>query len=266
MKYKFYTKPAQEAPQVLYCERDTNLKPGIRYGPVIRNVYIFECCAAGYGSVIINGKEFPVGPGDCYILMPGDTVIHTADKIEPRSGVCCIANGLSLGNHLARAGISSAQPFAPKEIFQEIYDLIEQMLAMENENDMGAELHRTACLYHILGLLFKECQNTDRDAVIQRAIGIMETRYSEQLSTQDLADYIGLERSYFSTFFKNQTGMPPHRYLTRLRVQKACVLMDRDSIPIATVAESVGLDAQNFARIFKREMGMTPLQYKQRSG
>lgn len=262
MKYKFYTKPARDALQVLYCDRDENLRPGARYGPVIRNVYIFECCRSGYGSVIINGREFPVGPGDCYILLPGDTIIHTADKVEPRCGVSCVANGLALSRLLQKAGISSVQPYAPKEVFHEIYDLIEQMLSMEDDSDFSTELHRTACLYHIMGLLYKEFRNTDKDALIQKAIGIMETRYSEDLTTQVLADYIGLERSYFSTFFKNHTGMPPHRYLTRLRVQKACVLIDHDDIPVAKVAESVGLDPQNFARIFKREMGITPVQYR----
>lgn len=265
MRYNYFKEPAQEVPQILYCSRDVDLKPGIRYGPVIRNVYIFECCAAGYGSVIINGKEFLVGPGDCYILLPGDTVIHTADKVEPRSGVSCIANGLSLGNYLAKAGISSSQPFAPKEIFDETYALIEQMLALENEPGIGSNLRKTACLYHILGLLLKDGRSADGDSVIQRAIGIMETRYNEILSINDLAELVGLDRSYFSTLFKNQTGVPPHRYLTRLRVQKACALMDRDSITVSNVAESVGLDAQNFSRIFKREMGMTPMQYKQRN-
>ena len=264
MKHELFSKPAQESPQVLYARRDVNLKPGSRYGPVIRNVYIIECCASGYGSVIINGTEFPIGPGDCYILMPNDSVIHTTDTVDPRCGVYCVANGRSLGKLLAGAGISSSQPFAKKEVFHEIYDQIEQMLKFSAESDMAAELHRSACLHHILGALFHEVRNADKDTVIKRAIGIMETRYSEALSTQDIADDIGLERSYFSVFFKNHTGLPPHRYLTRLRVQKACVLMDRDNIPISTAADSVGLDSQNFSRIFKREMGITPMQYKQR--
>ena len=247
MKYKFYTKPARDALQVLYCDRDENLRPGVRYGPVIR-----------------NGREFPVGPGDCYILLPGDTIIHTADKVEPRCGVSCVANGLALNGLLQKAGISSVQPYAPKEVFQEIYDLIEEMLGTENDSNVSSEMHRTACLYHILGHLFRECRNADKDAVVQKAIGIMETRYSEDLTTQVLADYTGLERSYFSTFFKNHTGIPPHRYLTKLRVQKACILIDKDDTPVAKVAESVGLDPQNFARIFKKEMGITPLQYRMR--
>lgn len=265
MKYKLYSRPEQESPQVLFCGRDVNLIPGARYGPVIRNVYIIECCASGYGSVVINGTEFPVGPGDCYILMPDDSIIHTADITEPRSGVYCVAYGKKLEKLFSKAGISSTQPFVKREAFQEIYDQIVQMLEMASDSDMATELHRTACLYHILIALFREFCSADKDALIKRAIGIMETRYIEPLTTQDIADSIGMDRSYFSIFFKNHMGLPPHRYLTKLRIQKACVLMERNNISIANAADSVGLDAQNFSRIFKREMGMTPMQYKQRS-
>lgn len=255
---------SQIMPRVLYCDREKNVRPGSVYGPVIRDVYIFECCVSGYGSVIINGREFPVGPGDCYILLPGDTVIHTADKKNPRDGVWCVASGSMIGQYVERVGINAQQPFAPKEIFHEINEIIEELLAIEEESDTGSELKRTAALYSILSLLYRERQNTSKDMVIQKTIGIMETRYSEQLSTQELALAVGLERSYFSTFFKQKVGMPPHRYLTRLRIQKACKLMEQNDLSISNIAESVGLDAQNFSRIFKRETGLTPLQYKQK--
>lgn len=253
---------AVDAPRVLSCERDINLKPGIRYGPVIRDVYIFECCASGCGSVIINGNEFSVKAGDFYILLPGDTVVHTADIADPRSGAWCVADGKMIGNYISQAGISSTHPFAPVESFAEAYAQMEIMLKMTGKTDVGSDLRRSSCLYNILASLFKDHQNADKESIIKKSIGIMEARYSEVLTIQDLADAVGLERSYFSTFFKQSTGIPPHQYLTQLRIQKACVLMERWDLSISETAESVGLDPQNFARIFKREMGITPLQYR----
>ena len=47
----------RQVPTVLYCEKEYDLLPGEHYGPIIRNVYIIECCVEGYGSVIINDKE-----------------------------------------------------------------------------------------------------------------------------------------------------------------------------------------------------------------
>lgn len=252
----------QQVPVLLHCQKDRNVAPGATYGPVIRDHYIFECCESGYGSVIINGTEFSVGPGDFYVLFPGDRVKHTADKTEPRCGYSFTANGLSLRALLERAGITSAQPFAPQHAFKEAYEQMERMYQMKKETDPGAEFRRTACFYSILGALFRQSDFFDKDVVIQKAIGLMESRYGQNLTTQDVADYVGLDRSYFSSFFKAKTGLPPHRYLTRLRIQKACALIERNDISISLIAESVGLDPQNFSRIFKREMGVTPMEFK----
>ncbi len=252
----------QEEPMLLHCGKDVNLTPGARFGPVIRDVYIFECNVDGYGSVIINGHEFPVRPGDLYILLPGDTVTHTAAKTNPRTGFWCAASGRAIGNILSRAGITSTSPFAPEEAFAEALVQMETMFDMNGRTDPGSELLCTACLYRMLSALFNIRQTSDKDTIIQRAIGIMETRYSDEINTSDLADAIGLERSYFSTIFRMQTGVPPHRFLTQLRIKKACALIKKGDISIAAIAEAVGLDPQNFSRIFRREMGITPLEFK----
>ncbi len=263
MFYERYAKEHQDEPMVYYCDRDVDLAPGIRYGPVIRDIYIVECCTGGYGSVIINDREFPLKSGDCFVLLPGDTVIHTADTKEPRCGVWCAIDGFSLGRVFARAGITSEAPFAPPEAFGEISSQLEQLILMRDETDPGADLRRTACIYSVLGTLLRTAPvSPDKNFWIQKAIGIMETRYHEALSVQAVANEVGLDRSYFSTLFKSQTGRTPHEYLTSLRIKKACTLIRRNDSSVGGAAASVGLDPQNFARLFKRETGKTPREYK----
>lgn len=137
----------RQVPTVLYCEKEYNLLPGECYGPIIRNVYIIECCVEGYGSVIINEKEFSISPGDCYILFPGDTVIHTADSNEPRKGYWCAVDGLDLGFVFKEAGISSDFPFAPPELFSELCNCIQKMVAEWGCGDAGESLRETSCIY-----------------------------------------------------------------------------------------------------------------------
>ena len=254
-----------EEPIVYVSNRDQNLEPGARYGPVIRDIYVVECCTGGYGSVIINNVEYPLKRGDCYFLLPGDIVIHTADTKEPRTGVWCVIDGPQVGRLLAQAGISSENPFAPPEAFEEIMALVEQLVCMKEETDHGADYRRIACVYGILGALLRHTGvAADKNMWIQKAIGIMEARYHQELSVAQLADEIGLDRSYFSTLFKNQTGMAPHAYLTALRIRKACTWMRQSDYSISEAATAVGLDPQNFARLFKRETGMTPGEYKRK--
>ncbi len=247
---------------LLDVDADKNLTPGASYGPAIRSVYIFECCVSGYGSVIINGREFPVSPGDFYVLLPGDTVTHTASITEPRSGYWATLDGPDIGELLARCGISSSNPFAPKELFSLLLGCTEALYNMRNETDAGAELRRAAYVYTMLGELSRHVEGNDSRIPIRRAIGIMETHYNENLSIQHLADSVGLERSYFSTLFKNVTGLSPHSYLTKIRIQHFCSLIKNEDISISYAAECVGLDPQNFARLFKRETGRTPYEYK----
>ena len=89
----------------------------------------------------------------------------------------------------------------------------------------------------------------------------MEASYDQPLTVQDLAKEAGLERCWFSTVFKERTGLSPYDYLSRLRIRKACELMDRTHHPLSVVASAVGIDPENFARVFKKYMGLTPSAY-----
>lgn len=256
----------RNVPTVLYCEKEYNLLPGERYGPIIRNVYIIECCVEGYGSVIINDKEFSVTPGDCYILFPGDTVVHTADTVDPRKGYWCVIDGLDLGFIFKEAGISSTSPFAPRELFSELCGCVRKMVDEWGSGDAGEALRETSCIYEFLGILMKNKKASVYDDRIERAIGLMETKYPEPLSVEQIACEIGLERSYFSVLFKEKTTVSPHQYLTALRVHKACDLIEKEHCSITEAAIATGLDPCNFARIFKRITGKTPTEYCQKQG
>ena len=245
---------------------DRNLEPGIRYGPVIRDTYVIECCTGGFGSVIINGMEFPVKAGDCYILLPGDTVIHTADTVNPRSGVFCSVDGLRIGRYLAKAGITSQNPFAPKEAFAPICKLVEKLVRMKDDMDAGLKLRQMSCIYEILGELLR-CTDAsgEKSDLIQKALNMMETCYHEPLTVEIIAAEVGLERCYFSTQFKAQTGQSPYRYLTQLRIRKACTLIEHTGCSVGTAASAVGIPPENFSRLFKQWMQMTPAQYRRRT-
>ncbi len=259
MLYEHFIKEHREEPQVCHCGKDENLEPGIKFGPVIRDIYIVECCTGGFGSVIINGNEFPIKKGDVYFIYPGDTITHTAAKIQPREGVWCAMDGLQIGAVLRKAGITSTSPFAPSEAFDEITNAVKQVVDMREENDAGADLRRTSLVYSILGVLMKHtAAASDKNIWVKKAIGVMETNYHENITVEDIAFETGLDRCYFSTLFKTQTGKTPHAYLTSLRIKKACTLMEDKNFSVAEAASSVGLDSRNFARLFKKETGYTP--------
>lgn len=264
MLYESYGSLGKGEPLLYFCGQDKNLTPGVRYGPVVRDVFIAECCTAGYGSVIVNRREFPLRAGDCFFLFPGDTVVHTADTEEPREGYWCAFDGEAVREILTRAGISSASPFAPAEAFGALTAVLSRIVAMQNENDPGAELRRTGCLYELLGILLRG-KSEVRNLPVRHALGYMEMHYHEKLDIATLAAAVGLERTYFSTLFRAETGKSPHAYLTSLRIRRASVLLRTGECSVAEAAESVGLDPRNFARLFKSEMGISPREFIKKS-
>lgn len=251
----------QGEPMVIFAARE-KVQPAVRYGPVIREVFIIECNISGHGSVVINGKNFPFGPGSCYVLFPGDTVIHTSDATDPRGGVYCAIDGLNLARHFKEAGITADAPFAPAEVFEDIRALVEQMLEDLGKKDAGAPMRQASRIYGVLGALLRNKTTSQQENWIKKAVGLMETNYPDPLNVTQLAHEVGLERTYFSALFKEKTGLAPYQYLTALRIQKACRLLEEASHSVSEVAELVGLDPRNFARLFKKETGKTPLEYK----
>lgn len=249
------------APEVIYCERE-RLTKATRFGPVIRRFFVVECNESGYGAVIINGVEHPFGPKQCYVLFPGDTVTHISDGEHPRSGIYCILDAPMLALQFQEAGITSEMPFIPDHMFPQVQQWLERMLDDFKKSDAGTPMRQASNIYGLAGTLLQEKPVHARTGTISKSIGIMEANYPNSISTSQLAQAVGLERTYFSCLFKEKTGYTPHRYLTILRIQKACLLLAETELSITQIADLVGLDMRNFARLFKKEIGKTPFEYR----
>lgn len=250
---------SREDISVIYAEQE-RATPGSRFGPVIRSVYIIECCTGGHGSVTINGREFSVCAGQCYFLLPGDSVIHTSDADDPREGFWCALDGMTVGEHLELAGITSDTPFLSPVLFPSICRWMEQLVQQWVCRDAGAQLRQTACAYGLLGAMLQNKPATKKSSMIDKAVGLMQIHYPEDLSVGGLAEHVGLERTYFSELFKKKTGYSPYQYLTRLRIQKACQLLSNGH-SVTETSYLVGMEPHNFGRVFKKEVGVAPRSY-----
>ncbi len=250
--------------RVIYAEQE-RVRSGRTCGPVIRSVYIIECCTGGSGSVIINGKEHSFHAGDAYVLLPGDAVKHTSSIEEGREGLWCALDGISIEAYLKEAGISSENPFISPTLFDDVQHWLNVLVQCWADKDSGAQLRQTACAYGLLGAILQSKPATEKDNSVTKAIGYMQINYSDSLNVDDIAQQVGLERTYFSHLFKQETGVSPHQYLTRLRIRKACHILDTERYSVSEVSYLVGLRPHNFSRLFKKEVGISPLEYHRKT-
>jgi AraC-like DNA-binding protein len=88
----------------------------------------------------------------------------------------------------------------------------------------------------------------------------LEAYYAKNLSLERLADIANLSPFYLVRVFSNEVGLPPHAYLTQVRVWRAKKLLSL-GWPIAQVASETGfMDQSHLNRQFKRFSGITPGQ------
>ncbi|SFI53683.1 AraC family transcriptional regulator [Albimonas pacifica] len=97
----------------------------------------------------------------------------------------------------------------------------------------------------------------------RRALELMRARLSEDISLDELAAEARLSPYHFARMFKQSVGVPPRVHLTRLRVEKACELLERTDLPVSQIALEVGYSAnQVLARVFLKHMRMSPSDYR----
>lgn len=97
----------------------------------------------------------------------------------------------------------------------------------------------------------------------RRCLELMRARLSEDISLDELAVEAQLSSFHFARMFKQSVGVPPRVYLTRLRIERACELLEHTDLPITEIALEVGYSSsQVFARVFLKYQSMPPSAYR----
>ena len=96
---------------------------------------------------------------------------------------------------------------------------------------------------------------------IRELISYVNEHYTEKLSLEDAADYVGFSREYFCRFFKQHMGLTFLRYLNEVRISHAGRLLSSTDLSISEIMNTCGFTNQTiFNRLFKEIYGMTPRQ------
>lgn len=101
--------------------------------------------------------------------------------------------------------------------------------------------------------------------LVQRAINLIDSRFVEPITLEDLGQALGVHGNYLGNIFKKETGTTFLKYLTNKRINKAKLLLETGNYNVSEVTEMVGYKTtQYFGKIFHDVVGMTPNQYKNR--
>ena len=219
------------------------------FGPAVRSYWLLHYVVSGQGYFDIEKKHYAVKAGDIFVIPPYVETKYAANKQDPWSYVWI---GFTAKGELPVKLEDITHCPQAAYIFQEM----EKCEAFEN----GRSAFLAAKLWELFAYLAEQ-QPKEQDP-IEAVLDCIHTEFTHPLTIQQLAQRVGLDRSYLTTLFTQRFGVSPGKYLLAHRMKFAATLLTRNKKNVSVTASSVGYnDIYAFSRAFKQYYGISPQEY-----
>lgn len=243
--------------------------PGYAFGPRSRTSYLLHVIYSGKGKYYVSDQVYEVTAGQIFLIYPGVTTTYQADAEDPWTYGWVGFSGHRSEALLSQVGFSPDQLVLSVESTEPLHKCILNMMGTHRIT-YANELYRTAELLrffayiadHAIGIPHS-MPGYSKSVYAQLAMRYLDSNFTTNLKIADLADHIGIDRSYLTKSFREEYQISPQEYLIRLRMEKAAQLLVSSTEPISVIAAQVGYtDALAFSKIFKQRTGSSPSEYR----
>jgi len=94
---------------------------------------------------------------------------------------------------------------------------------------------------------------------LERVGAFIRTNLANELTIDRLAMLVNMSPFHFARCFKQTTGLTPHQFVTRERIERAKTMLAQGWQPIGDIALAVGFSSQSyFADVYRRVAGTSP--------
>ncbi len=233
--------------------------------PTVWKHIIVHYVYAGKGLYTLNGKKFSVKAGEAFVIFPNDVVTYVTGEEEPWEYRWAEISG-STEPLLKKAGVTRANPI--------ICDSADGAMgkALETLVNTAAEGQP---VYACMGELWKfihqlvvaaegyESDETPQEKYVHMARDIIRNRYRTKLSVEEVAQQVGLDRTYLNRLFNRLEGMNVQQYMMQCRMKNAIELLKNPHLSISDVGKNVGYEDQFvFSKAFKKYYAVSPLEWR----
>lgn len=247
--------------------------PFIINGPEVRVAYHLHVILSGKGVLFAGGKEFHPHFGQMFLLKHNEEVTYYPDEKDPWHYCWITFNGRLAQSFTHDIGFTDGiyvlnSSIPPEQFYEIVYRVHERP-----ELNYFNEVRRTGLMLEFLALAMEGTSTIEKirekrnqkpiESYIDIALEFIHYNYAT-IKVNDINDYIGFTRSYFTTVFKKFVGISPQKYLMQYRLKKACDQLENTYESIQEIAASVGYEnAMTFSRMFKNSFGISPSEYRE---
>lgn len=225
--------------------------------------------------------RFELGPSGCLIVNDGESYSIEIDSLQPVETFCIFfrrgfvedahrsavtASAALLDDDRTPPNIEFAEPLQDDEALRA---LIEGARGSSPDDAIIAVAQRLVALHtdviHRIARL-PSLRASTREEIrrrLDRAVASIHGNLDGDLSLERMATDACLAPFHFHRVFTSYFGETPHRYVTRLRLQRAATLLRGTDRPVTDVATDCGFEsAGSFTTLFTRHFGVPPSRFR----
>ena len=173
-------------------------------------------------------------------------------------------------------GLQTTAPessFAADQQFHLVANSVAKLLETarrEFERDQEAAKASLVTASHILQAEIERCSGANGSTrgglaawQILRVRAYIDSNLRRTIHIRDLSAVARRSKAHFSRKFKLVVGEPPHAYVVRRRLERACHLMITSAASLSEIALSVGFsDQAHLCRLFRQAFGQSPASWR----
>lgn len=238
------------------------------YGPASRPNYIIHYIMDGKGIYQVGEKKYKLSKGQGFLIEPEELTFYQADQEEPWSYLWVGVGGTGAKKFIQDIGLNSQQRIFRCADGEKLNEIVMDMMKHTRST--------VSDLYYLQGKLYELFSVPASDVVIeelmeenkenryiQEAVTYIRNHYAAGLTVEELAGYLGVNRSYLYTLFKNKLQLSPKEFLTKFRISRAREQLILTEESVENIAVACGYHSTLvFTKNFKQETGMTPTEFR----
>lgn len=243
--------------------------PSHHFGPAVRAQYLLHFITKGKGRFYDHNKTYDLSENQVFLIKPNVTTYYIADSEEPWEYIWVGFDGQDAQTILQNCGLLGNTPFVEYVPSKELMDCLNNIV-----NGMKTQ---TANDYELLGNLFMVFAHLTKHRLelpipigndyLVRAINYIKNNYYKDISVTNIANYVGIDRSYLYRLFMKEFSISPKNYILNYRLHMATDYLTNTNMTVSSIAFNCGFnDISAFCSHFRKYTGFTPTQYREIDG
>ena len=262
-------KPFLESCRVSVSEaRLTHCWPGWGESDYVPDYNKFYFILSGEGELTVDGVSCRPRPGDLFLMPAGVRQSYRTVSEDRFTKYWCHFTADCGGVRLFDAVQTPLCVHVSEP--EKLKGLFEQLISAKESPSPLAPLEQKARMMDILLLFLREagsgglsCSGGLPAEQLRLIADYIEAHLSEEITLEDLAALVHFHPNYFISFFRRYFGVPPLRYVSNARLERAKVLLKTTNDSIASVAEQTGFHGlYHFSKRFKAYTGYSPYDFR----